>query len=1270
MIKSKNNKSSLINSLEQLNVHDHLCLIYKSHEEQLVTAIPFIRIGLERGEQCIYIADDNNASVVLDAMRTEGIDVDSTIKSGALSVVTKREAYLKQGYFDPDLMIIFLKEVTDAAKSAGFKALRVTGEMTWALGGDRGVDRLMEYESKLNYFFPGNDALAICQYNYNRFEPEVIRDVIYTHPIVIYGAMVCENLYYVPPDEFLKPNQTSRQVERLLNIITERKQVEEKLHRTMKALKTLSECNQILVRSADESDLLHGICRVIVEVGCYRLAWIGYAQQDEKRTVKPVAQAGYEEGYLDTLNITWADTERGRGPTGTAIRSAKPAICKNMLTDPHFAPWSNEAIKLGYASSIVLPLIDDGQTFGALNIYATEPDAFDDEEVKLLTELSNDLAYGIMALRTRAERKQAEEALKLNESRLEILLKLNQMTGVSLKELTNFALEEAIRLTRSKIGYFAFMNEEETVLTMHTWSKIAMEECSISDKPIVYPVETTGLWGEAVRQRKPIITNDYTAPNPLKKGYPEGHVQLTRHMNIPIFDGDRIVIVAGVGNKPSDYDESDVRQLTLQMQGMWRIIQRRKAEEELRSEKTFTENALNSLSDVFFVFDLNGKFLRWNKMMTAVSGYSDAEISSMKPTDFFLEEDRQRVMEAIGIAAREGHATVEARVVTKNGRNIPFEFTGSLLTDSEKKPLGVCGVGRDITERKKAEEAMERLRRQHELILNSAGEGILGLDLQGNHTFVNPAAARMLGYEVGEIIGRQSHAIWHHSKADGSPYPKEECEINAVYRDWAVNILDDEVFWRKDGTSFPVSYTSTPILEDGKIIGTVVTFRDITERKSTEESLRETRDYMEKLLNYANAPIVVWDPKFTITGFNHAFERLTGYKDKEVIGLKLHMLFPEASPEESLKKIAPTSSSEYWESVEIPILCKDGSIRLALWNSANIYAKDATTLIATIAQGQDITERKQAVEALKRSHDELEMRVTERTRDLEDANLEFQVLNKELDLRRQEADDAKLQAMEASRAKSDFLANMSHELRTPLNAIIGFSDMMFQGMTGKLTEQQHDYLGDISESGEHLLSLINDILDLSKVEAGKMELELSEFDLKEFIERSFVMFKEKALKHNIKVKYEVDERIGSITADERRLKQVMFNLLSNAFKFTPDGGSVSVQARLIHDENKMQDKDIVHPESCIVNHGKDFIEISVEDTGIGIRHEDFDKIFQPFQQLEYTLTKKYDGTGLGLTLCKKIVELHNGRIWVESEVGKGSKFTFVIPVRQVKDKEE
>ncbi|WP_445476356.1 PAS domain-containing sensor histidine kinase [Methanococcoides methylutens] len=192
------------------------------------------------------------------------------------------------------------------------------------------------------------------------------------------------------------------------------------------------------------------------------------------------------------------------------------------------------------------------------------------------------LLGGIGIFEDITRRKEAEDAWKLDEYRLETLLHLNQMTGRSIQEIVDFAREEAVRLTQSKLGYIAFVNDVETILIMHSWSENAMHECKIRDKPKVYTLKSTGLWGEALRQRKPIITNDYGAPNPLKRGSPEDHVKLTRHMNIPVFDGKRIVVVAGVGNKDEEYDGSDVRQLTLLMEGMWRIIQRKRSEEALQ----------------------------------------------------------------------------------------------------------------------------------------------------------------------------------------------------------------------------------------------------------------------------------------------------------------------------------------------------------------------------------------------------------------------------------------------------------------------------------------------------------------------------------------------------------------------------------------------------------------------------------------------------------------------------------------------------------------
>jgi two-component system, NtrC family, sensor kinase len=229
----------------------------------------------------------------------------------------------------------------------------------------------------------------------------------------------------------------------------------------------------------------------------------------------------------------------------------------------------------------------------------------------------------------------------------------------------------------------------------------------------------------------------------------------------------------------------------------------------------------------------------------------------------------------------------------------------------------------------------------------------------------------------------------------------------------------------------------------------------------------------------------------------------------------------------------------------------------------------------------------------------------------------------------------------ASQHKSEFLANMSHELRTPLNAIIGFSEVLTDRMFGDLNEKQEEYLKDIYTSGTHLLSLINDILDLSKIEAGRMELELTDFDLPTALDNALILVRERAGRRSITLQMSVDERLGEVRADERKIRQVVLNLLSNAIKFTPEGGRIEVAA--------------------VPKNGS--VEVSVSDTGVGIAPEDREAVFEEFRQVG-TAEKKAEGTGLGLTLCRKFIELHGGRIWVKSQAGVGSTFTFTIPVRQ------
>ena len=268
----------------------------------------------------------------------------------------------------------------------------------------------------------------------------------------------------------------------------------------------------------------------------------------------------------------------------------------------------------------------------------------------------------------------------------------------------------------------------------------------------------------------------------------------------------------------------------------------------------------------------------------------------------------------------------------------------------------------------------------------------------------------------------------------------------------------------------------------------------------------------------------------------------------------------------------------------------------------------------------------------------------------------------------EELRQSKEAAEAASRSKSDFLANMSHELRTPLNHIIGFTELVVDKRFGDLNEVQGEYLNDALQSSRHLLSLINDILDLSKVEAGKLELEAMEIPLRSLLQGSLGMVKEKALKHKIRLSSDINGIPEVIQADERKLKQILYNLLSNAAKFTPDGGSVTLSARYL----SFRDGQWLTPDGQpirlpldgdgLVMKGKGLIEISVQDSGIGIKGEDLERIFDPFEQVESSASRKYQGSGLGLSLTKRLVELHGGKIWAESEgQGKGSKFILVIP---------
>jgi PAS domain S-box-containing protein len=806
--------------------------------------------------------------------------------------------------------------------------------------------------------------------------------------------------------------------------ITERKIKEEELRQLNRVLKALSDSNQAMMHATSESGYLKEVCDFIIADCGYLMVWIGFAENDENKTVRPAAQAGFEKGYLETANITWADTERGHGPTGTAIRTGKPAICRNMLTDPNFKPWRKEALKRGYASSIVLPLTFDGKTFGAINIYSNEPDPFSEEEIKLLTELSNDLAYGITTIRLRLQHEQAEVALAKSEEKYRFLYEEGQSFNI-------------------------------------------------------------------------IIGPDQTI-------------------------------------------------------------------------KDANKTALNLL------------------------GYEKNEVVGKPALDFIPDEDKERVKVILAETFSGGTSQeYEIPILAKDGSVHVILFSQGQATLMEGGAItGIVVTGIDITERKQAEEKLQK----QAVMLANVSEAIIGFDPDMKINFWSPSAVRLYGYTFSEAFGRQASDLL------GAVYlniTREEA-VDQLLKTGHLKI--ENIHHTKDGRALHVEYHATGIYNQrNELTGIVTIIHDITERKQAEEELRQTRDYLENLFNYANAPIICWDSEFKITRFNHAFERLTDHKAEEVLGKDLSILFPPESREESLDKIRRTLGGEYWEVVEIPILRKAGDTRIVLWNSANVYADDGKTLLATIAQGLDITERKQNEEEIRALNEYLRQH-----------EAELAASNKELE---------------------SFSYSVSHDLRAPLRNIDGFSQALLEDYSSKLDEQGKDFLKRVRAATQRMGGLIDDLLQLSLTMRKEMQREkvnLSQLALS-------IINELKEAEPERQVEVAIEEK-AQVSGDARLLREMLANLLGNAWKFTSSRSPAKIEfGHTEKDGEKL---------------------FYVKDNGAGFDMRYANKLFIPFQRLHSLL--EFPGNGIGLAIVKRIIERHGGSVWAEGEVEKGATFYFKL----------